>query len=160
VFLSPYIKAGSRNDTPYNHYSLLRSTEDMFGLTHLGYAAQDGLKPFEADVFNQPDGPPVTPPPPPPPPVTPDPKPTLKLSGVPKGCAPSSFKVKVKVVSKHLGSVTVTRDGHRIAKRKTRSFSVRIRTKKLKKGKHKLVVKATDTAARSARKTAKFRVCK
>jgi hypothetical protein len=146
VLLSPYIKAGSTNDTPYNHYSLLRSTEDMFGLTHLGYAAQVGLKPFEEDVFNQPP--------------VPDPKPTLKLSGVPRGCAPSSFEVKVKVVSKHLRAVTVTRDGHRVAKRTRRTFSVRIGTGKLKRGKHTLVVKATDTAARSGRRTAKFRVCR
>jgi hypothetical protein len=155
VLLSPYIKAGTVNDTPYNHYSLLRSTEDLFGLAHLGYAAQDGLKPFEDDVFNQPDGPPLPPPPPPPP----DPKPKLTVSGIPRGCAPSSFKLKVKVVSKYLGAVTVTRDGHRIAKRHVKSFSVKIRTRKLKRGKHTLVVKATDTVARSARKTGKFRVC-
>jgi hypothetical protein len=52
VLLSPSIMAGSTNDTPYNHYSLLRSTEDFFALTHLGYAAQDGLKPFGDEVFN------------------------------------------------------------------------------------------------------------
>ncbi|MEA2469601.1 MAG: hypothetical protein QOE38_600 [Thermoleophilaceae bacterium] len=60
VLLSKYIKAGSTNDTPYNHYSLLRSVEDLFGTTHLGFAAQDGLKPFGDDVFNQPSG--TTPP--------------------------------------------------------------------------------------------------
>jgi hypothetical protein len=32
--------------------SLLRSIEDIFGLDHLGYAGQAGLKPFGADVFN------------------------------------------------------------------------------------------------------------
>jgi hypothetical protein len=52
VLLSPYIKAGSVNDTPYNHYSLLRSIEDLFGVPHLGYAANEGLKPFEEDVFS------------------------------------------------------------------------------------------------------------
>src|SRR4051794_30684161 len=56
VLLSPYIKAGTVNDTPYNHYSLLRSTEDLFGLPHLAYAANAGLKPFEEDVFTQPSG--------------------------------------------------------------------------------------------------------
>ena len=30
------------NDTPYNHYSLLRTVEDIFGLAHLGFAAQAG----------------------------------------------------------------------------------------------------------------------
>src|SRR6266550_5477318 len=56
VLLSRYIRGGSVNDTPYNHYSLLRSTEDLFGLSHLGYAANTGLKPFEEDVFNNPSG--------------------------------------------------------------------------------------------------------
>ena len=39
VLLSPFIKAGSVDKTAYNHYSLLRSLEDIFGLSHLGYAA-------------------------------------------------------------------------------------------------------------------------
>jgi hypothetical protein len=59
VLLSPFIKPGSVTDTPYNHYSLLRSMEDLFGLDHLGYAAQAGLAAFGADVYTQPDGPPV-----------------------------------------------------------------------------------------------------
>ena len=42
VLLSPFIKPGSRSDVPYNHYSLLRSIEDIFQLPeHLGYAADN-----------------------------------------------------------------------------------------------------------------------
>jgi hypothetical protein len=42
VALSPFIKAGSVTDVPYNHYSLLRSLEDIFRLDgHLGYAAEN-----------------------------------------------------------------------------------------------------------------------
>jgi hypothetical protein len=52
VLLSPFVRGGTVNETPYNHYSLLRSIEDVFGLEHLGYAAQEGLKPFGDDVFN------------------------------------------------------------------------------------------------------------
>ena len=54
VLVSPFIKPGSVSDTPYNHYSMLRSVEDIFGLPHLGYAGQTGLVPFGADVFNAP----------------------------------------------------------------------------------------------------------
>ncbi len=58
---SRYLKGGSTDDTPYNHYSALRSYEDLLGLTtggtdghgHLGYAAAPGLAPFGADVFNR-----------------------------------------------------------------------------------------------------------
>jgi hypothetical protein len=38
VLISPFIKAGSVSDTPVNHYDLLRSIEDFFGLAPLGYA--------------------------------------------------------------------------------------------------------------------------
>jgi hypothetical protein len=51
VLISPFIAAGTINDTPYNHYSFLRSIEDLFGLPHLGYAAQPGLKAFGSDVY-------------------------------------------------------------------------------------------------------------
>jgi phosphatidylinositol-3-phosphatase len=57
VLLSPFVKAGSTNQTAYNHFSLLRSVEDMFELDHLGYADQTSLKPFGSDVFDA--GPPV-----------------------------------------------------------------------------------------------------
>jgi len=52
LILSRYVRAGSINDTPYNHYSLLRSLEDLWHLDYLGYAGQPGLKPFGKDVYN------------------------------------------------------------------------------------------------------------
>jgi phosphatidylinositol-3-phosphatase len=52
VALSPFVQAGSVNSTAYNHFSFLRSVEDLFGLRHLGFAAQGGLKAFGSDVFN------------------------------------------------------------------------------------------------------------
>lgn len=39
VLLSPFIKPGSTSSIAYNHYSLLRSLEDIYGVSHLGYAA-------------------------------------------------------------------------------------------------------------------------
>jgi phosphatidylinositol-3-phosphatase len=55
-----WIIRGTSDPTPYNHYSALRSYEDLLGLHaggsdgrgHLGYAGQPGLVPFGADVFN------------------------------------------------------------------------------------------------------------
>jgi hypothetical protein len=44
------------SNTPYNHYSMLRSIEDYFGLTHLGFAAQPGIVAFGSDIFTQPSG--------------------------------------------------------------------------------------------------------
>ena len=60
---SNYIQPGTVDTTGfYNHYSALRSYEDLLGLTtggadgegHLGFAAASGLTPFGQDVF-QPD---------------------------------------------------------------------------------------------------------
>jgi len=52
VLLSPFIKAGTVSDTPYNHYSLLKSLEYIFQTPeYLGYANQAGLVAFGSDVF-------------------------------------------------------------------------------------------------------------
>lgn len=64
VFISRFIRPGSISDQPYNHYSWLRSMEDLFGIHnggtdghgHLGYAAADGLRPFGPDVYNNVSG--------------------------------------------------------------------------------------------------------
>ena len=49
VLVSRFITPGSSNSTPYNHYSLLRTIENMFGLTPLGYARN--ARGFGHDVF-------------------------------------------------------------------------------------------------------------
>jgi hypothetical protein len=60
VLVSPYIQAGTVNETAYNHYSMLASIENLFGLSHLGFAAVAGLPTFGGDVFDR-----ATPAPPP-----------------------------------------------------------------------------------------------
>lgn len=73
VLISPYIKPGTSTTVDYNHYSWLRTMEDLFltgatctdttlaagsvcggldGAGHIGYAAQPGLASFGPDVFN------------------------------------------------------------------------------------------------------------
>ena len=74
VLISPFIRPGTVSNVDYNHYSWLRTMEDLFdvrggddhaplspgagsvsggidGQGHLGYAAQAGLRPFGPDVF-------------------------------------------------------------------------------------------------------------
>ena len=51
VVLSPFIAPGTQSHMPYNHYSLLRTLENIFGLAHLGYASDDQLRTFGDDVF-------------------------------------------------------------------------------------------------------------
>jgi hypothetical protein len=53
LLISKYVKPNSFNATgEYNHFSLLRSIENLFGLQPLGYAAEPGLLAFDASVFN------------------------------------------------------------------------------------------------------------
>lgn len=52
VVLSPFVKPATVSSTPYNHYSLLRTVEAIFGLQPLGYAAAPGARVFGADVFS------------------------------------------------------------------------------------------------------------
>lgn len=66
---STYIQPGTIDTTGfYNHYSALRSYEDLLGLTtggadglgHIGFAAAPGLTPFGQDVFQPATAPTVT----------------------------------------------------------------------------------------------------
>jgi hypothetical protein len=52
VLLSPYILPKSVNTTGYyNHFSVLRSIEDLFKLDHLGYAGAQNLPAFDDSVY-------------------------------------------------------------------------------------------------------------
>jgi hypothetical protein len=54
VLLSPFIRPGTVSEVPYNHYSMLRTVEDLFGLQPLGYAGRTGLRAFGAEIFTAP----------------------------------------------------------------------------------------------------------
>ncbi len=42
VLVSPQVKGGFEDDTPYSHYSILKTIETAWGLPHLGHAAGAG----------------------------------------------------------------------------------------------------------------------
>jgi len=47
VLLSPFLEQGTVSNTPFNHYSLLKSLEDIFDTdSYLGYAGAPGLVGF------------------------------------------------------------------------------------------------------------------
>lgn len=53
LLLSPYVAPGTVDETSYfNHFSLLLSIEELFGLEPLGYAADPALTPFDSSVFD------------------------------------------------------------------------------------------------------------
>src|SRR3954470_20476141 len=51
VALSPFVRPGTVSTTPYNHFSFLRTVEDLFGLAHLGYAQSPNPGAFGSDVL-------------------------------------------------------------------------------------------------------------
>jgi phosphatidylinositol-3-phosphatase len=46
VLVSKILKPGTVSNVAFNHYSMLKTIEDIFGLGHLGYAGQAGLQGF------------------------------------------------------------------------------------------------------------------
>ena len=61
LLLSPFVTPGQQIATAYDHFSLLGSLQDLFGLTRLGQAGRPGLKTFGPRVFGAyaPTDPPV-----------------------------------------------------------------------------------------------------
>ena len=51
LLLSPFVKGGNLVQDEYNHFSLLRTVEDIFGLSHLGYADASGVSSFSPSLF-------------------------------------------------------------------------------------------------------------
>jgi phosphatidylinositol-3-phosphatase len=52
LLLSPFVKkGGGLVQETYNHFSLLATVEEVFGLTKLGYAGGAEVKPFSASLF-------------------------------------------------------------------------------------------------------------
>jgi hypothetical protein len=52
LLLSPFVKAAATSQEPFNHFSLLRTIEDLFGLAHLGYAGLPSVSSMPASVFS------------------------------------------------------------------------------------------------------------
>jgi hypothetical protein len=52
ILISPFIKPGTVSAHPYNHYGLLRSVEDVFGVPHLALAAEPSVASLGDDVFS------------------------------------------------------------------------------------------------------------
>ena len=52
LLLSPFIKkGGGLSQETYNHFSLLATVEEVFGLSKLGYVGGSEVKPFSASLF-------------------------------------------------------------------------------------------------------------
>jgi hypothetical protein len=52
LLLSPFVKGGGTDQGTYNHFALLRTIEDLFGLSHLGYAGGAEVNSFAVSLFS------------------------------------------------------------------------------------------------------------
>jgi hypothetical protein len=52
LLLSPYVEPGTTSETYFNHYSLLDTIEELFGLERIGYGAEPALTGFDESIFN------------------------------------------------------------------------------------------------------------
>lgn len=52
LLLSPFVEAGTTSETYFNHYSLLVTIEELFGLERIGYGAEAALTGFDESIFN------------------------------------------------------------------------------------------------------------
>lgn len=54
LLISPYVAPGTVDESGYyNHFSLLRSVEELLGLEPLGYAAEPALAGFDSSVYDR-----------------------------------------------------------------------------------------------------------
>jgi hypothetical protein len=159
VLLSQFIHPGSINATPYNHYSLLRSVEDIFGLDHLAFAAQDGLRPFGSDVFNATPtagggggGGGLA--------VGPAARLRIRIGGVPHRCTSRNFRARVSIsATRGVGRIRAYVDHHSAKRSTRRRFAVPVKARRLRSGRHRFTVMASDRLGKRARRTVRFKRC-
>jgi hypothetical protein len=140
VLLSPFIRAGTETKQEYNHYSLLRSVEDLFAVEHLGYAGQEGLVPFGDDVYTNPAGTPQA-----------LARPHLKLSGAPRHCHRGAFTAKLRAIGRGVSTLAASLDGRRLKSSAKAAFGVRVECGALKPGVHRIRGDATGAGGQSHR---------
>ena len=94
-----------------------------------------------------------------PPPRAPAP-PRVGAANVPRACAARDFRAQITAVTDtSVRRVTVSLDGRRIRSTTAGSFRVRVPVRRLRAGRHRLTVVATDAAGNRTRHTFRFRVC-
>ncbi|HEX6458556.1 MAG TPA: choice-of-anchor Q domain-containing protein, partial [Thermoleophilaceae bacterium] len=104
--------------------------------------------------------PPAPPAPPAPTPAKPA-APKVGVAGVRRACVSRSFHVRFHVAtSASVKSVVVKLDGRRIKSTSKGSFTLTINSKKLKAGRHRLTITATDSTGQTTTTHKSFSVCK
>jgi Tol biopolymer transport system component len=103
-------------------------------------------------------------PPPPVPPAQPASpvKPKVGVAGVRRACVSKTFHVRFRIstTASTVKSVVVKLDGRKIKSTSKGSFTLTIKSKKLKSGRHRLTITATNAAGQTTTTHKSFSVCK
>jgi methionine-rich copper-binding protein CopC len=87
--------------------------------------------------------------------------PQVGVAGVRSACVTHAFKLKFSVATAAaVKRVTVKLDGKKVSTNKKSRFTLKINAKKLKAGRHRLTITATDTNGRVTTTHKSFSVCK
>ena len=149
---------GSDPPTGNCDYEIWAMNADGSGLQQLTNNAYDDTDP---------DWQRIPPPPPPVPPVTPPVTPAavppkVGVAGVRRACVSKSFHVRfhITTTASSVKSVVVKLDGRRIKTTSKASFTLSINSKKLKAGRHRLTITATDSHGKVTTTHKTFSVCR
>ena len=88
-------------------------------------------------------------------------RPRIRVAGLPRrSCTRGSFRVRVRVVDQSRLRGARVAMGSRSLKRTTcKRFRVKIRTQRMRAGRHRVRFRATDAAGNRARRVISFRRC-
>ena len=88
-------------------------------------------------------------------------RPRIRVAGLPRrSCTRGSFRVRVRVVDQSRLRGARVAMGSRSLKRTTcKRFRVKIRTQRIRAGRHRVRFRATDAAGNRARRVISFRRC-
>jgi Tol biopolymer transport system component len=88
-------------------------------------------------------------------------RPRLTLRGIPRGCIRRRFRVRARVVDESpLRTASLRLDRRTLRTARTGRLSAVVRAGRLRRGRHRVALRAADVAGNSAVKTKAFRSCK
>ena len=174
VFDSNRLADGTSNSDAFGDEDTPSCTDDTTGLPNgtcdlelfTMNADGSGVTQLTNNAFDDsaPDWQRISPPPPVPPaaPAAPAVPPKVGVAGVRRACVSKSFHVRfhIATTASSVKSVVVKLDGKRIKKTSKGSFTLTINSKKLKAGRHRLTITATDSNGHVTTTHKSFSVCK
>ncbi|MGH2762879.1 MAG: hypothetical protein ACRDLD_09930, partial [Thermoleophilaceae bacterium] len=86
--------------------------------------------------------------------------PRIRVRGVPRPCARSSFRMRVRIRDRsRLRRARVALGSRRLKGTRRKSFRVRVPGRRMRSGRHRIRIRAVDVHGNRARRVVRFRRC-